>query len=321
LTDRFGAPTGRIVTALGSVYLVWGSTYLAIRFAIETLPPFLMAGVRFLIAGAILYAWVRGRGAARPTRAQWGGAAVVGGLLLLGGNGSVVWAEQYVDSGPTALLVATVPFWMVLLDWLRPGGRRPRTTVWLGVGLGLVGIVLLVGPGELVGGQGLYLPGAMVLLAASLLWSVGSLLSRTVPKPDASFLGIAMQMLSGGALLLVASVVAGEPARFVLDDVTLRSVAALAYLVVFGSIIGYASYVWLLGVAPASLVSTYAYVNPVIAVFLGWLLADERVTARTVVAAGIIVGAVALITVIRERPRAEAPKGAAGAQEVVDGEA
>ncbi len=321
MTERFGAPTGRIVTALGSVYLVWGSTYLAIRFAIETLPPFLMAGVRFLIAGAILYAWVRGRGAARPTPAQWGGAAVVGGLLLLGGNGSVVWAEQYVDSGPTALLVATVPFWMVLLDWLRPGGRRPRTTVWLGVALGLVGIVLLVGPGELVGGRGLYLPGAMVLLAASLLWSVGSLLSRTVPKPDASFLGIAMQMLSGGALLLAASVVAGEPAGFVLDDVTLRSVAALAYLVVFGSIIGYASYVWLLGVAPASLVSTYAYVNPVIAVFLGWLLADERVTARIVVAAGIIVGAVALITVIRERPRAEAPKGAAGAQSVAGGEA
>lgn len=303
MPDRFQAPVGRVVAALGAVYIIWGSTYLAIRFAIATLPPFLMAAIRFLVAGAILYAWSRSHGGKRPTARQWGGAAVVGGLLLLGGNGGVVWAEQFVDSGPTALLVATVPFFIVLLDWLRPGGRRPRITVWLGIAMGLAGMALLVGPGRLGGGEGLHPAGVVALLVASILWSVGSLLSRSMPKPDAALLGIAMQMLTGGLLLFGASIIAGEPARTALDTVSLTSVAALAYLIGFGAIIGYTSYVWLLGVAPASLVSTYAYVNPVIAVFLGWLLADEPVTPRTIVAAIIIVGAVALITVVRGRPR------------------
>src|SRR5919199_594300 len=166
-------PRARVVAAFVAVYVIWGSTYLFIRFAVETLPPFLMAGVRFAVAGAILYAWARMRGAPAPTRAEIRGAAVAGVFLLLGGNGAVVWAEQRVPSGVTALLVATVPVWMVVLDWLRPGGVRPRAGVFAGLGLGLAGLTLLVGRGVLGGGADPL--GAAVLVVGSILWAVGSL--------------------------------------------------------------------------------------------------------------------------------------------------
>jgi drug/metabolite transporter (DMT)-like permease len=291
---------GRKGLALGAIYLIWGSTYLAIRFAIDTLPPFVMAGTRFLIAGVLLYLFARSRGAGRPTRAQWRGAAIVGTLLLMGGNGAVTWAEQHVASGVTALLVAMVPLWMVLLDWLRPGGRRPAAGVWVGIALGFGGIALLVGPGHVVHGFSAAV-GVAALVVGTLAWATGSLLSRGLPRPDSPLLGVGMQMLVGGSVLMLAGLLSGEGSQVDLHQVSARSVLALAYLVVFGSIIAYSCYVWLLRVAPPAVVATYAYVNPVIAVFLGWLLADETVTLRTIIAAGIIVGAVGLINVSRPR--------------------
>lgn len=299
----------QVALGLATVYLVWGSTYLAIRFAVETLPPFLMAGTRFVVAGTILYGWRRAAGFPRPTRAQWRAAGVVGALMLMVGNGGVTWAEQWVESGTTALMVASVPLWMVLMDWLRPGGRPPRPAVWAGILVGLAGVLLLFGSPEI---DPRYTAGWVALLLASIAWAAGSLYSRTAVLP-APLLATGMQMLAGGALLLLAGALTGEvraidPAAF-----SLRSVLALGYLIVFGSLLGYSAYVWLLRVTPPALASTYAFVNPVVAVFLGWLLAGERVTPRIVLASLVIVGGVALITVARARRRApDSPVRAAG---------
>ncbi len=293
------ASATRIALALGTVYVIWGSTYLAIRFAVETLPPFYMAGTRFLVAGAILYGWRRAAGFSRPSASQWRAATIVGGLMLLGGNGGVVWAEQWVESGTAALIVAAVPLWMVVLDWLRPGGRAPAPAVWLGILVGLGGVALLLG-GPQTGPN--HLVGWIVLVLASVAWAAGSLYSRTATLP-APLLATGMQMLAGGALLMLAGTLAGELGRVDPAAFSRRSVLALAYLVVFGSLLGYTSYVWLLRVTPPALASTYAYVNPVVAVFLGWLLAGERLTARVLLASAIIVGGVALITGARAHAR------------------
>lgn len=317
-------PRAAILAAYAALYLIWGSTYLGIRFGIATLPPFGMAAVRFLIAGALLYGWARARGAPRPTVGQWGAASVVGALLLLVGNGGVTWAEQRVPSGITALLIASEPLWIVLLGWLRPGGTRPTMTTALGLGLGLAGVVVLVGPGAMSGGSGtggngaggnhVDLVGAAVVLAGALTWAAGSLWS-TGPAgrarlPASPSLTTGMQMLTGGAFLFGASVLAGEPARFDPRAVAATSLVALGYLAVFGSIVAFSAYVWLLGVEPPARVATYAFVNPVVAVALGWAVAGEPVGARVVVAAAVIVGAVVLLTV---RPPARAPQRAPAA--------
>lgn len=304
----------RLAPALAAVYVIWGSTYLAIRFAIDTIPPFLMAGVRFLIAGTLLYAWARARGAARPTRRNWLAAALVGACLLLGGNGGVTWAEQRVDSGLTALLVTTVPLWMVLFDWLRRGGRRPGWRVGLGLLLGFVGVALLVRPGA--GGGAVDPVGAAVLIAASLSWAWGSLASKRLPLPDSPILTTGMEMLAGGGLLLLASLAAGEPGRFALEAVTTKSLLALGYLIFFGALIGFSAYVWLLREAPPALVATYAYVNPVVAVLLGWAFAGEPLTGGTLAAAAVIVTGVAVITSAQVRPAAAEPEPAERASPV-----
>ena len=301
-------PRSHVVAALVAVYLVWGSTYLAIRYAIVTLPPFLMGGVRFLVAGAVLYAVVRRRAAA-PTRAQWGWSALAGVLLVGIGNGSVAWAEQRVASGTAALLVATVALWIVLLDWLRPGGRRPPALVMAGVLLGLAGVAGLVGPGGFGAGAGaasagashVDLVGALVLVGASFAWAVGSLLARTARMPRPMLLGAAIQMLAGGAWLLLFGLATGEGARLHLGAVSGRSLLAVGYLVVFGSLIGYTAYIWLVGHVAPALATTYAYVNPVIAVLLGWAVAGEPLDARIAAAAAAIVGAVALVSVGQAR--------------------
>lgn len=285
-----------LFAAFAIVYIVWGSTYLAIRFAIETLPPFLMAGGRFLVAGAMLYAWSRVLGGAtRPTAMHWRSAAVVGLLLLLGGNGLVVWAEQRVPSGIAALVVGIVPCFMVLLDWLRPGGARPTPRVATGLVLGLAGLVWLVGPDAVMGGGRVDFLGTIALVLASLSWAMGSIYSRHAPMPS-PFLSSGMQMLAGGGALLVLGVALGEPWAFDAAAVTARSVLGWVYLIVFGSIVGFSAYIWLLRASTPARVSTYAYVNPVVAVFLGWLLADEPLTARVIVAAAVIVSGVVLIT-------------------------
>lgn len=303
------ASRGAILAALAAVYLVWGSTYLAIRFAVETLPPFLMAGVRFTVAGALLYGWRRARGHARPTGPQWRAAIVVGALMLMAGNGGVVWAEQWVESGTAALLVASVPLWMVLMEWLRPGGRPPRPSVWVGVLVGLMGVGLLMGAPTPTGGDR-YTVGVVVLVLASVAWAVGSLYSRSAVLP-APLMATAMQMLAGGILLLVVGVGAGELVGLEPESFSLKSLLALLYLILFGSLIGFTSYVWLLRVTPPAIASTYAYVNPVVAVFLGWLLAGERITPRILVASAVIVGGVAVITTARARRGPPAPDGGA----------
>ncbi|MGI8498339.1 MAG: drug/metabolite exporter YedA [Gemmatimonadaceae bacterium] len=298
-----GGTRSRVLLAFAAVYVVWGSTYLAIRFAIDTIPPFLMAGTRFLIAGAILFAWGRQRGAARPSRVQWRTTAIVGALLLVGGNGGVVWAEQRVPSGVAALLVAVVPLWMVLIEWLRPGGRRPRPAVMGGVAIGLAGMVVLVGPRAIIGHGNVDALGALVLIAAALSWATGSLYSRHAPMPSDPLVATGMEMLAGGALLILAGIAAGEPSRLHLDSVSLRSLLALLYLITFGAIVGFTAYTYMLKMSTPAKVSTYAYVNPVVAVLLGWMFAAEPVTPRMLVASAIIVAAVALITLGQSSPR------------------
>ena len=292
----------RLIAAFAAVYIVWGSTYLAIRFAVETLPPLLMAGARFALAGAILLLWSRLRsGDAPPTARDWRTGLVSGGLLLVGGNGMVVWAEQRVPSGITALLVAIVPVWMVLLDWLRPKGRRPHTLVFVGLALGLGGLALLVGPNASgSSGDRTDVTGAIVLVLASLSWAAGSLYTQHAPKASSGLNGSATQMVSGGALLVLAGLLTGEGGQLDLAHATAKSVLGFFYLVSFGSLLGYTAYIYLLNHTTAAKASTYAYVNPVVAVFLGWALAHEAVTSRTVVAAAVILAGVAIITIARD---------------------
>jgi drug/metabolite transporter (DMT)-like permease len=291
----------RLIAAFAAVYIVWGSTYLAIRFAVETLPPLLMAGARFAIAGGILLLWSRlhARDGA-PTRLDWRTGVVSGGLLLVGGNGGVVWAEQRVPSGITALLVAVVPVWMVLLDWMRPQGRRPHALVFIGLALGLGGLALLVGPGAPGGSGKADVTGALVLVLASLSWAAGSLYTQHAPKASSGMNGAATQMVAGGGLLILAGAVSGEFAHLDLAHATTRSLLGFLYLVSFGSLVGYTAYIYLLAHTTAAKASTYAYVNPVVAVLLGWALAHEAVTQRTIVAAAVILAGVAIITVARE---------------------
>jgi len=298
-----------IWAALGSVYLIWGSTYLAIRFVVEGLPPFLSAAARFLVAGAVLLAWRRLRGDPPPKIREWRAAAIAGVFMLVGGNGGVVWAEQHVPSGVVSLLVATAPLWMALLDLVIPGGRRPSAWVLLGVLMGLAGIVVLIGPEQFIGHTGqIDLLGAGVVTAAALSWSIGSLYSRQAGLPASPLLATSMEMLAGGAGLFLLGTVAGEWGRLDLAAVPARSWAGLLYLLVLGSWVAFSAYTWLLRVAPTPLVATYAYVNPLVAVALGYLLAGEELSPRTLVAAGIIIGAVALITVLRGRNRAAPPQ-------------
>jgi len=283
-----------IAIALGAVYVIWGSTYLAIRFAIETIPPFLMAGSRYITAGLLLYGWSRLRGAPKPEGVHWRSALIVGAALLLMGNGGVVWAEQRVSSGLAALLICTEPLWIVLLVWRRSRGEKPNARVLAGLALGFVGLLILVRPGSTSGGIDLL--GVAAVLIASLSWAWGSLYSQKARLPSSPLLSTGMQMLCGGALQLLTAVALGEPARFDPAQVSGKSLLALGYLIVFGAIVAFTAYVWLLKAAPPVLVSTYAYVNPVVAVFLGWAFASEPLTGTTLIAAAVILTGVALIS-------------------------
>jgi drug/metabolite transporter (DMT)-like permease len=281
----------RRLLAFAAVWFIWGSTYLAIRFAIETLPPWMMAAMRFLGAGAMLYAWCRWRGAPRPTSAEWRTAGVVGLLLPAVGNGTVVWSEGHAPSGIVALLVATVPLWLLVLRW-RAGGAPPRPADWAGVALGLTGVALLVSNG--VGGASPFV--LIVMLAGTFSWAYGSLWSRSKPQPRAPLLAAAMEMLAGGAALVIAALLSGEGAQLAAAHVSMRSLVSLAYLSIFGSMLAFSAYKYLLAEVPPAHVGTYAFVNPVVAVLLGWAFAGEAVTGRTVAAMAVIVGAVVLIT-------------------------
>ncbi|HEY2065524.1 MAG TPA: EamA family transporter [Gemmatimonadaceae bacterium] len=299
----------RLVAAFAAVYLIWGSTYLAIRFAVETLPPLLMVGARFVIAGTIMLLWARLRGRSLwPTAMEWRTGFVSGALMLFGGNGAVVWAEQTVPSGIAALLVAVVPLWMVLLDWLRPGGRRPATLVFPGLALGLLGLVLLVGPDAFRGSGDIKLAGAGVLMVGSLSWAIGSLYTQRAPKPSSGAIGAGTQMVAGGVCSLLVGLATGELPALDLAHASTRSVFSLLYLITFGSLIGFTAYLYMLAHTTAAKAATYAYVNPIVAVLLGWWLAGEPVSMRTLVAAGVILAGVAIITVARDDKRGSAPR-------------
>jgi drug/metabolite transporter (DMT)-like permease len=290
-----------VAIALATVYVLWGSTYLAMRLAIVTIPPFLMAATRHTIAGALLYSFARLRGAPRPRPEHWRSTAIIGALLLLLGNGGVVWAEQRVSSGMAALLICSEPMWIVLFAWMRRDGRRPSPLVVAGLLVGFAGLVLLVRPGH-GGAVAVDRLGVVAVLIASISWAAGSLYVQRATLPSSPLLATAMQMLCGGGLLFAASALTGEPARFALSQVSAGSVLAVLYLVVFGSLIGFTAYTWLLRSASPVLVSTYAYVNPVVAVFLGWLLVHEPVTSGTLLGAAVILAGVALITTASTAP-------------------
>ncbi len=295
-----GTPSrARLIAAFAAVYTIWGSTYLAIRFAIESLPPFLMIGFRFMLAGLILYTWGRLRTKERPTLANWRASTIVGALLLLGGTGAVAWAEQKVPSGMASLIVATTPVWIVLLDWWRPGGVRPNLGVAFGLVLGFVGVVLLLSQGQQSGSQSLDIVGAAVVLLASISWAVGSLYSRTARIATSPILATGMEMLTGGGLLLIVATLSGEWSQLNLANLSFRSGLAFVYLIIFGSLIAFTAFIWLLKVSTPALVSTYAYVNPVVAVLLGWALAGEPLSGQTALAFVIVVAGVATVTICR----------------------
>ncbi|MBX5328071.1 MAG: EamA family transporter [Candidatus Bathyarchaeota archaeon] len=285
----------KVVTAFLAVYLIWGSTYLAIRFVIESLPPFFMAGTRFLVAGAILYIFARLRGVEGETKGDWSRAFVLSGLMLLGGHGAVVWAEQWVPSGLACLLVGTVPLWMVFLDWMW-NKHKPNVKVVGGVVLGFVGVILLVGGVESLGASSVDLAGAGIIVFGTFLWANGSLYSRSAKQPRSQLLATALEMVAGGLLLFLVSLATGELSRVRLDLISMRSLVSWIYLVVFGALVAFTCYIWLLKVTTPAKVSTYAYVNPIVAMFLGWALANEPITTRNVAAATIILTAVAIIT-------------------------
>jgi drug/metabolite transporter (DMT)-like permease len=280
--------TARIWAALGVVYVVWGSTYLAIDLAVETLPSLLMLAVRFAVAGAVLYL-LSSRGAERPRLVHWRSALAIGAALLLLGNGGVAYAVQHVDTGVVALIVGSVPLWMALLDRVVYGQRLAPAAV-AGLVLGFGGIAFLARPS----GEG-SLAGIIVVLLGSLAWAAGSLYSRKAPLPERPLQGASMQMLAGAALLALAGLASGEAGRLDFGAVSTTSLLALVYLIVLGSLVGFSAYIWLLKAAPTHLVGTYAYVNPVVAVLLGTLWLGEPITLTTLVGGAAIVAAVALI--------------------------
>lgn len=292
------------MAAFAAIYVIWGSTYLAILFAIETIPPLFMASVRFSIAGLLLYFWARRGESTPPTRIQWRNAAIIGALLLVGGNGGVVLAERLVPSGLAALLVAILPIWVVLLEWGRRGGTKPTGGVTAGLILGVVGLVVLIGPSVLHPATGgIRIAGVVLLIFAEICWAAGSIVAQHVELPKSTLLATAMEMIAGGAILLVISFAVGEPMRLDPSGISTKSILAVIYLITFGSMIAFSAFVWLLKVEPPARVATYAYVNPVVALFLGWAFAGEGLSARTAVASAIIISAVALITTARSSSR------------------
>jgi drug/metabolite transporter (DMT)-like permease len=285
----------KIALAFFAVYVCWGMTYLAMRVAVVDIPPHLLSGSRFLLAGVLLYAWARLRGHAAPTLEHWRSAAIIGAFLLLGGNASVAWAEKTVPSGLAAVLIAVAPIWMVGLEWAR-GGPRPTRLVVAGLLLGLAGVALLVS-GRASAEAGVDPLGATILVLASASWAWGSVISKTAALPDSPFVATSIEMIAGGVLLLLTAALAGQFRGFEVTRVSTEAAASWIYLVVFGSLVGFTAYIWLLGVTSIAKAGTYAYVNPVVAVLLGWAILDEVVTWRMMLAAGVILVGVALVNI------------------------
>jgi drug/metabolite transporter (DMT)-like permease len=305
-----------VIIAFAALYVIWGSTYLGIRFAIETIPPFLMAGARFVLAGVIMYAiaWSTGASRSRSTWANWGTSFVIGACLLLAGNGGVTISEQYIESGLAAVIVAIVPIYIVLLGWVTGMARRPTPFMWMALAGGFFGVAILFGPAlhfQSINGRNPAI-GILILLVSTFIWSAGSLYSRIAKHAASPFLTAAQQMICGGILLLLAGVVTGELPRFHAGSVSMLSLGSFIYLVLIGAVVGYTAYIWLLRHCDPAKVATYAYVNPIVAVLLGTFFAGEILTMRTLIAAGFIIGSVALVITAQQlRARVEPPISAA----------
>jgi len=301
-TERVATPSrAALLLGFAAIYLIWGSTYPAIRVTVETMPPFLMAAARFLLAGTVLFGFLRLRGAGWPTVAQWRINAVTGTFLLLGGNGLVVYAEQMIPSGITALLIGIGPLFIVLTEWAWPGGTRPTALTMAALLLGFTGVAWLAAPWEHTAQGGLPTAGLVAILGACLSWSFGSIHSRHAKHGADALVAAALQMIAGGAVLLIAALLHGDIARVEVGSISTRSWFAFGYLVTAGSLVGFTTFVWLMKHSTPARVATYAFVNPVVAVFLGWLLLAEPINSRVVVASVIIVTAVAIITTEKAR--------------------
>ncbi|MBL8097542.1 MAG: EamA family transporter [Anaerolineales bacterium] len=293
----------KIWIALITLYIVWGSTYFGIKVAIETIPPFFHAGIRFLISGLILVIWQRAVGSEMPTRNQWISTFIIGNLLLLGGNGLVAWAELTIPSGVAALIIGSVPLFLVIMEAFRPNGVKPNWQSILGLIIGFIGIFILVGPAEIAGGETRLNPfGVIALLSACLFWAIGSIYSKSADLPKSTLMTTGAEMLMGSIGLFVISLITGELNGWNPAEVSTRSLIGLIYLITIGSIIGFGSYIWLLQNAPISLVATYAYVNPIVAVLLGYFFGNEILEPRIWLATAIIIGAVAFIN-SRSKPQ------------------
>jgi drug/metabolite transporter (DMT)-like permease len=301
--DTSGRPSrGAMFAAFAVIYIVWGSTYLGIKVAVDTMPPFAMAATRFALAGAVLIFWLRLRGYAWPTARQWRDAAFVGPMLLLGGNGLVAWAELYIPSGLTALVIGIGPLFMVLTEWAWPGGTRPTARTFFALALGVAGVAWLATPNhDSALETSLHLPALFAILVGCLTWSIGSIYSRHTTSPAPPFMGAAQQMLCGSAALALTAIFTGDWTRLDVAAISPASWTAFAYLVTIGSLLAFSTYVWLLKHSTPARISTHTWVNPIVAVFLGWAILSEPITARTLAAAALIVVAVLLVTLQKNR--------------------
>jgi len=296
----------KVLIALLALYIVWGSTYLGIKFAIETIPPFLQAGIRFLISGIILMVWQRAAGAAMPTRKQWISTAIIGNLLLLGGNGMLGWAEQTIPSGVAAIIIGSMPMFLVIAEALRPHGVKPNLRAIIGLLIGFAGIIILVGPSNISGSDHPLNPlGLGALLIACITWSSGSVYAKTADLPKSTLVTTGAQMLTGSIGLFMVAFITREFHGFNVMEVSTKSMLGLTYLILVGSLVGFVSYGWLLQNAPISLVATYAYVNPVVAVVLGSWLAAEKLGPNIWLATAVIIGSVIFINSNRPKVRAK----------------
>ena len=299
-----GVTRTKVVLAFTAIYLIWGSTYLAIRFGVETMPPFLMAGVRFICGGAVFYFIAKGQGAASPKAIHWLTTAVIGVLMVLGGNGLVTYAETTVPSGLTALLVAMVPMWIVLTDWLRPGGHWPGWITFTSLLIGFGGVALLINPTDIGGLSEIHVMGALTVVMATIFWALGSIYSRHARQPESKWLSAGMQMIGGGVALVVVGLMTGETSGLELSAISTKSIVALGYLTLFGSL-GFAAYIWLLKATQPAKAATYAYVNPIIALVLGNILAGEAISWWTAGCASLII--LSVLVIITQKVRKVQP--------------
>ncbi len=304
----------KLILAYGAVSIIWGSTYMAIRYAVDTIPPLMMAGTRNLLAGIPLLLWALMKEKTRPSAADWGRNAVIGACLFLGGHGSLAWAELHVPTGLAALILTTMPLWMAVLDALRPGGARLTARIIVGLVVGFLGVALLIGPGDFLGGQPIHTFWALILLGAALSWSIGTVYGRSTKGRSTPLQETMMRLLTGGGFLLLASFIFGEGQRFDPAAVSLQSILSLGYLVVFGSIVTFSAFTWLLSHMNPARLGTYAYVNPVVALLIGWGIGSEPMNLRIVATALLVLGSVAIVLRKPKRERvAVSPAAAASA--------